>query len=62
MLLLFAVIAGLAATVLLANQQRNLKTLAQFLGMPIPTLAAGPPQAQTASQARRAPKPVPRWP
>ncbi len=62
MLLLFVVIAGLAATVLLANQQRNLKTLAQFLGMPLPTLAASPPQAQTASQARRAPKPVPRWP
>lgn len=61
-LLIIAVIAGVASTVLLANGQRNLKTFAQFLGMPLPKPAASPPSAPKISEAPRAPTPNPRWP
>lgn len=62
MLLVIAVIAGVAATVLLANEQRNFKTLAQFLGMPLSSPAAVQPAALKAGEAPRVSTPTPRWP
>gem|GEM_PF-1931390 len=60
--LILAVIGGVAATVLFANDQRNLKTLSLFLGIPLPVPATSVATVSTSSEVARISKPISRWP
>lgn len=60
--LILAVVAGVTATVLFANDQRNLKTLSRFLGIRLPAPTVDLVSVQTASETPKMLKPTPRWP
>lgn len=62
-LLILAVASAVAATVLLANERRNLRTLMRFLGVAIPAPAAiTPPAAARDEEKPRLPEAVIGWP
>lgn len=65
-LFILSVIAGIAATVLLANQQRNLSTLMRSVGLTLPAPAAHPARAPDADPGTIATplvaRPAARWP
>lgn len=61
-LFILAVIAVVAATVLLANGQRNFKAFTRFLGIPLPETATVIAPVQPGREQPRLSKPVHRWP
>lgn len=61
-LFILVVISAVAATVLLANEQRNLKAFAQALGIPLPEATLRPAPAPRERESRQVSNPVHRWP
>ncbi|MBB6161936.1 hypothetical protein HNQ72_001754 [Rhizobium wenxiniae] len=61
-MLILAVITAVAATVLFANDQRNLKTFSLFLGIRLPVPATSVATVPTSSDTAKISKPISRWP